>query len=95
MWFPGVHSNIGGGCDDQQLANITLAWMAAQLLPFIDIDTDYILEQDDENDEYYRDRGMRVRPWSFGSCHAFFMLDAMACMTYVALIGSVIDLAWR
>ena len=26
VWFPGSHSNIGGGYDDQEIANITLAW---------------------------------------------------------------------
>ncbi len=24
-WFPGAHSNVGGGYDDQEIANITLA----------------------------------------------------------------------
>jgi len=27
VWFPGAHSNIGGGYEDQQVATITLAWM--------------------------------------------------------------------
>src|SRR4051812_13739851 len=40
--------------------------MMAQLDPFLDLDTDYILEQDDENEEYYHDRRQRDRPWSFG-----------------------------
>ncbi|TVY85539.1 Uncharacterized protein LSUE1_G000058 [Lachnellula suecica] len=31
VWFPGVHSNIGGGYDDQEIANISLAWMMDQL----------------------------------------------------------------
>jgi uncharacterized protein (DUF2235 family) len=26
VWFPGSHSNVGGGYDDQEIANITLAW---------------------------------------------------------------------
>ena len=26
VWFPGSHSNVGGGYDDQGIANITLAW---------------------------------------------------------------------
>jgi uncharacterized protein (DUF2235 family) len=26
VWFPGAHSNAGGGYDDQEIANITLAW---------------------------------------------------------------------
>jgi hypothetical protein len=31
VWFPGTHSNIGGGWYDQQVADITLAWMCDQL----------------------------------------------------------------
>ncbi|EPE06716.1 peptidoglycan binding domain-containing protein [Ophiostoma piceae UAMH 11346] len=31
VWFPGSHSNIGGGWEDQQMANLTLAWMCDQL----------------------------------------------------------------
>ncbi|KAH8902976.1 peptidoglycan binding domain-containing protein [Coniochaeta sp. PMI_546] len=31
VWFPGSHSNIGGGWPDQQIASITLAWMCDQL----------------------------------------------------------------
>jgi len=26
VWFPGSHSNVGGSYDDQEMANITLAW---------------------------------------------------------------------
>ncbi|KUI58948.1 hypothetical protein VP1G_06197 [Cytospora mali] len=31
VWFPGSHANVGGGWHDQQIANITLAWMCDQL----------------------------------------------------------------
>lgn len=30
-WFPGGHGNIGGGWADQQMSDLTLAWMADQL----------------------------------------------------------------
>lgn len=30
-WFPGVHTNIGGGYDDQEISDITLAWMVEML----------------------------------------------------------------
>ncbi len=51
VWFPGVHSNIGGagGYDDQSIANETLAWMIAKLqtlgengMPLLDFDIDYL-----------------------------------------------------
>jgi hypothetical protein len=69
VWFPGVHSNVGGGYDDQQLANITLAWMMSQLEPFLDMYMAYVLEQEDENLKYYRRKTGRVRPWSFGKIY--------------------------
>ncbi|KAF9870230.1 hypothetical protein CkaCkLH20_12316 [Colletotrichum karsti] len=31
VWFPGCHSNVGGGSDAQQISKIALAWMADQL----------------------------------------------------------------
>ncbi|KAF6814817.1 hypothetical protein CSOJ01_03828 [Colletotrichum sojae] len=31
VWFPGCHSNVGGGSDTQQISKIALAWMADQL----------------------------------------------------------------
>ncbi|GAB1321041.1 hypothetical protein MFIFM68171_11251 [Madurella fahalii] len=31
VWFPGNHGNVGGGWHDQQIADITLAWMCDQL----------------------------------------------------------------
>ncbi|KAF2645009.1 hypothetical protein P280DRAFT_185668 [Massarina eburnea CBS 473.64] len=69
VWFPGVHSNVGGGYDDQQLANITLAWMMSQLAPFLDMRNEYLFEQDDENENYYDDRDEGIRPWSFGEIY--------------------------
>lgn len=69
VWFPGVHSNVGGGYDDQQLANITLAWMMDQLEPYLDMRHDYLLEQDDENDRYYKREEGSIRPWSFGNIY--------------------------
>ncbi|AEO69738.1 uncharacterized protein THITE_2053906 [Thermothielavioides terrestris NRRL 8126] len=31
VWFPGNHGNVGGGWYDQQMSDITLAWMCDQL----------------------------------------------------------------
>ena len=66
MWCPGVHQNIGGGYNDQGQANITLAWMMAQVEPFLEFDGDYILDQYDQTDAYYKKSGQKKRPWSFG-----------------------------
>ncbi len=67
MWFPGVHSNIGGGYADQDLSNITLAWMIAQLEPFIDFDQEFVRQQFNLNQEYYEQSGQEPRQWSFGT----------------------------
>ncbi|MCJ1287670.1 hypothetical protein MMC26_007022 [Xylographa opegraphella] len=69
VWFPGVHSNVGGGYDDQELANITLAWMIAQLEPYLDFDPDYIRAQYKDTRNYYLQSGQDVRPWSFGEIY--------------------------
>lgn len=61
-----MHSNVGGGYDDQQLANITLAWMMAQLDPFLDFNRGYVLRQERQSEDYYHSTGQRPRPWSFG-----------------------------
>ena len=54
------------GYADQGQSNITLAWMMSQVQPFIDFDPDYILDQYDETEKYYKDTGQKLRPWSFG-----------------------------
>ncbi|KAF2396115.1 hypothetical protein EJ06DRAFT_243851 [Trichodelitschia bisporula] len=66
VWFPGVHSNVGGGLDDQNLANISLAWMLSQIAPFLDIQTGYIRDQAIDNHQYYLTTGRKPRPWGFG-----------------------------
>ncbi|THY26003.1 hypothetical protein D6D01_04659 [Aureobasidium pullulans] len=66
VWFPGVHSNVGGGLEDQELANITLAWMMSQVTPFLDMDLDYVLDQQDDTERYYKESKQKPRSWSFG-----------------------------
>ncbi|PBP28618.1 hypothetical protein BUE80_DR000332 [Diplocarpon rosae] len=50
VWFPGAHSNVGGGYDDQEIANITLAWLASIGIAFQD---DYIDKVFIQNVRYY------------------------------------------
>lgn len=69
VWFPGAHSNVGGGYNDQELANITLAWMMSQIRPFLDLHLDYLLDQKDASDRYYERTNQRIRPWSFGEIY--------------------------
>ncbi|KAI9877716.1 MAG: hypothetical protein M1830_003028 [Pleopsidium flavum] len=66
VWFPGVHSNIGGGYDDADISDITLAWMMSQLDPFIEFNGNYILRQHELTRRYYVNSRQPIRPWSFG-----------------------------
>ena len=40
VWFPGVHSNIGGGYDNHGLSDTTLLWMVSQLVEYQLLDLD-------------------------------------------------------
>ena len=71
-WFPGVHSNIGGGYPDSQIADITLAWMISQLESLIDFNKEYILRQHELNIQYYESLGEEVRPWGCGETYNSF-----------------------
>jgi len=55
VWFPGSHSGVGGGYDDQEIANISLAWMMDQLssigVSFKDKYIDHIYH---DSKKYYR-----------------------------------------
>lgn len=44
-WFPGVHSDVGGSYDNNDLANLTLSWMVGQLETYkiLTFNQDYIL----------------------------------------------------
>jgi hypothetical protein len=66
VWFPGAHSNIGGGYDDQQIATISLAWMVSQCTPFMDMNEDYVLDQWEADEVYFEKTGEKPRPWAFG-----------------------------
>lgn len=82
VWFPGAHANVGGGYNDQQIATITLAWMVAQCQSHLDIDLDYVVDQWEEAEDYYKNHDEKVRPWSFGKIFdgltAFYTLGGQA-----------------
>jgi len=66
VWFPGVHTNVGGGYADSNLSNISLAWMMAQLQPLLEMDAAYALAQHANALAYYAAADQRPRPWSLG-----------------------------
>ncbi|CAK4027839.1 Hypothetical predicted protein [Lecanosticta acicola] len=53
-WFPGVHTDVGGGYANSGLSDITLAWMMSNLAPFIDFTPGYIRKQWVKNQAYLR-----------------------------------------
>ena len=69
-WFPGVHSNIGGSYPDTEIADITLAWMMAQLDGLLDFDPHYITWQRELNVLYYQSqKPPEVKPWPMGTVY--------------------------
>lgn len=69
VWFPGVHSNVGGGYEDQELANLTLAWMISKLEPFLDFRPNVLMQLWEDNRAYYKSTGQKTRWWSFGELY--------------------------
>lgn len=69
VWFPGVHCNVGGGYEDQELADITLAWMMGRLEPWIDFNPDFLMSCYESNRTYYRQTHQPSRWWSFGEIY--------------------------
>lgn len=61
VWFPGVHSNVGGGQPKQGMALVALDWMMhkaeASGLRFIDFDRAYVREHKNPNDKLFDSRG--------------------------------------
>jgi len=72
-WFPGVHSNIGGSYPDTGLADITLAWMIAQLSrnKLLSFDPTYMAWQKKLNAEFLANSTPRIdRPWGCGKVYS-------------------------
>ncbi|KAI6096788.1 hypothetical protein EV401DRAFT_1880084 [Pisolithus croceorrhizus] len=42
VWFPGAHSDVGGGYERQDLSDLALFWMVGEIMSFIEVDTDLI-----------------------------------------------------
>lgn len=70
VWFPGVHSNIGGSYPDAGIANITLAWMVSQFEDtdggILSFEPKYLDWVQDMNTKYYAKVPEPVRPWGLG-----------------------------
>ena len=63
-WFPGAHSNIGGGYPDRALSNLTLAWMVDRCRPLLDFDREYlelIVEHDRQPANWHTDPKSKLK----------------------------------
>jgi hypothetical protein len=52
VWFPGVHSNIGGGYPEHVLSDAALFWMASRVAPLLELDSRYLCSQADRRRPY-------------------------------------------
>jgi hypothetical protein len=54
VWFPGVHSNVGGGYEDHGLSDTTLLWMVSRIKQYnlLDLDIDCITSTLDQSSPY-------------------------------------------
>lgn len=50
VWFPGAHSNVGGGYEEHGLSDVALAWMADRVEPMLDLDRTYLSDRQDRRD---------------------------------------------
>ena len=64
-WFPGAHSNIGGGYEDTGMEDITLAWMMDNLSGMLDFDPGYIEKMFNKNHKYYAEKNIK-KGWGQG-----------------------------
>ena len=59
-WFPGVHTNVGGGYPDQHMADISLFWMLEQCRGLLDFEELYISQIIQQN-HYPQYNGGKLR----------------------------------
>jgi uncharacterized protein (DUF2235 family) len=85
VWFPGVHSNVGGGYPKQGMSLVTLNWMMRRAceagLRFSELDSGMYSERQNPHDKLYDSRrGLgayyRYRPRDIGAiCQGFGIED--------------------
>jgi hypothetical protein len=72
VWFPGVHSNIGGGYPEHGLSDAALFWMCSKVDRLLDLDEDQLCKQAERGPPYAKGKLVDSRKgllWSFqGTC---------------------------
>ena len=64
-WFPGVHSNIGGGYREHVLSDAALFWMASRVAQLLDLDLGYLCAEADRSRAYAMGRLVESLTWSW------------------------------
>ncbi len=54
-WFAGAHANVGGGYEAHGLSDVTLAWMAAKVMPLLALDLDQLTAKQDRREPWAED----------------------------------------
>ena len=67
MWFAGVHSDIGGGYRDHGNSDVSLLWIAGELIErgLLDLDEAVLLDQLDRSQPYGRAVLHESRTWTY------------------------------
>lgn len=77
-WFPGVHSDVGGSYEDDDLANVSLAWMIGHMIQHkvVTFNEDYVLalfkrsrEEDALRAAKTGTKSSNPRAWGEGTIH--------------------------
>jgi hypothetical protein len=87
-WFPGAHSNVGGGYPDALQSNISLAWMISQLEDhdggILSFNANYLDWIQDMAITFYKTQNPpAIRPWGLGKIN-----DSSAVVDKTSLIES-------
>ncbi|KAI9672912.1 MAG: hypothetical protein M1829_004462 [Trizodia sp. TS-e1964] len=81
VWFPGNHGNIGGGWPDQQIANITLAWMLGQVGELLEVDPEYLEGEYENLVDFYKNSTPPIHPeapWAMGEIYSTTGITALS-----------------
>ncbi|KAG1730063.1 hypothetical protein EDB19DRAFT_1390625 [Suillus lakei] len=68
VWFPGAHSDVGGGYERRELQDIALFWMTGEIKSFIEIDLEFLRST----------RQLNPEPWGTSQPHNAYMESSYA-----------------
>lgn len=75
VWFPGAHSDVGGGYERRELADIALFWMVGEVKSFIELDLEFLRSTRQHNPE----------PWGTSQPHNSYMESLIAMRILVGV----------